>query len=217
MEYELFRSKLKPSVDGALIPGIIRRSSSGLNSYRTAVMELIIEGSIQKRREGMPKKTNNSLRPDPTSQVKRTSEAPNMTIPEVPSTAPAPAPQPSSQTLPNDATGIVTSPASASAKYNASPDPSALLGLGRKKKRVARCQKPPGDVNTNPSPSDPEDFVELECEGCHSKHSRSILLQGVYCPRLFCMTGSDSIKCVGCGTIRVNDVGACTGCHRTFK
>ena len=62
MEYELFRSKLKPSVDGALISGIIRSSSSGLNSHRTAVMELMIEGSIHERRERMFEKAKNNPR-----------------------------------------------------------------------------------------------------------------------------------------------------------
>ena len=214
MEYELFRSKLKPSIDGALIPSIIRRSSSGLNSYRTTVMELMIEGSIQERRERMLEKAKKSLLPDPTPQAKRTSEAPNMSIPEVTSTAPAPAPQLQSQSLPNDATGIVTSPASASAEYNTPPDPSALSRPARKKKRPVRCRKPPADVETNPPPSDSEDFVELECESCHSKQLRSILLPSVVCRQLFCL---GSLKCVACGTIRVDDVDTCTGCHRTFK
>ena len=214
MEYELFRSKLKPSIDGALIPSIIRRSSSGLNSYRTTVMELMIEGSIQERRERVLEKGKKSLLPDPTPQAKRTSEAPNMSIPEVTSTAPAPAPQLQSQSWSNDATGIVTSPAPASAEYNTSPDPSALWRLARKKKRPARYQKPQADVETNPPPSDPEDFVVLECENCHSKQSRSSLLGGLHCGRLPCL---GNMKCVGCGTIRAGNVDACTGCHRTFK
>jgi len=213
MEYELFRSKLKPFINGASVSGTIRSSSSGLNSHRTAVMELIIEGTIQERRKRMFVEAKNSLQPDPT--VKMTGGVPNMSIPEVRSTAPVPAPQPPLQTLPNDATGIVTSPASASAKCNALPDSSALSGRTKKKRGVARSEKPPADVKTNPSPLDPENF-ELECEGCHSKLSRSSLLQGVYCRRVFCLNGSCNMKCIGCGTIRVDDVDACTGCHRTF-
>ena len=212
MEYELFRSKLKPSVDGALISGIICSSSSGLNPHRTAVIELIIEGSIQERRERMFEKGRNSLQPDPTPQAKRTSDAPNTSIPEV--QLPAPVPQPPSQSLPNDAIGIVTSTASASVKHNASPDSSALSGPTKMKTGVARSQKPPADVNTSPSPSGPEDFVELECKGCHSKRSRSSLLGGVYCGRLLCL---GNMKCVGCGTTKAGDVNACTGCHRRFK
>jgi len=216
MEYELFKSKLKPSVDCALVSGIIRSSSSGLNSHRTAVMELMIEGSIQERRERMFAKGKNSLRPDPTPQVKMTSVVLNMSITEVRTTASVPAPQPPSQTLPNDATGIDTSPASTSAKYNPSPDSSALSGPTKKKKGVSRSEKPPADVKMSPSPSGLEDFVELECRDCHSKRSRSSLLGGVYCGRIVCL---GNMKCVGCGTIRVGDPNACacTGCHRTFK
>jgi len=145
MEYELFRSKLKPSFDGALISGIIRGSSSGLNSHRTAVISLIVEGSIQARRERMFKKAKDSSRLDPTPQAKRTSEAPNTSIPEVQLPAPAPAPQPPSQALPNDATGIATNPASASAKYNASPDSLPALSERVKGIKVARSEKPPAE------------------------------------------------------------------------
>jgi len=211
MEYELFQSKLKPSIDGALISGIIRSSSSGLNPHRTAVMELIIGGSIQERRERMFEKAKNSPRSDPTPQAKRTSEAPNTPIPEAQPLAPAPA----SRSLPNAATG--TNPASASAKYNASPDSSALSGPKTEKKRATRSEKPPADVKTNLSPS--KDFVELECEGCHLKRLRS-LPWGVSCPGCFLTSlksGKNRMKCVGCGTIWVDDVDACTGCHRTFE
>jgi len=218
MEYELFRSKLKPSIDRASVSGTIRNSSLGLNSYRTAVMELIIEGSIRERHERMFAEVENGLRPDPTPQVKVTSEAPNMPVPEVQLPPPVSAPQPPSQTLPNDATGIVTSPASASTKYNASLDSSALSGPKKKKNGVAQSERLPADVKTNASPLNPEDFVELECEDCHFKRSRRYLRDGVECGRLLChLGGGGSMKCVGCGTTRVDDADACTGCHRTFK
>jgi len=70
MEHELFQSELKPSVDGALISGMIRSSSSGLHSHRTAAMGLILERSIQERRERMLTKAKNSLRLDPAPQSK---------------------------------------------------------------------------------------------------------------------------------------------------
>ena len=178
-------------------------------------MELMIEGSIQERRERMPEKAKNSSRPDPTPQAKRTSEAPNMSIPEVQRPAPAPAPQLQSQSLPNDTTGIVTSPASASAKYNASPDSSPLSGPKKKKKEVARSKRPPADVKTNPSPS--EDSVELACQNCGVRQLRSHLWSGVYCMPCPLWSGGFKMKCVGCDTIRVDDIGACTSCHRTFK
>jgi len=211
MEYELFRSKLKPSVDCALIPGIIRRSSSGLNSHRTAAIELIIEGSIQERRERMFEKAKNSPRPDPPSQAKGTNITPNISIPEAQPLAPAPAPQPPSQSLPNDTAGIVTSLMSASAEYEASQDSPGLLKPAKKIQGVTRCEEPPADVKTNSSPSD--DSVELECESCHFKRSRSGPWSGAFCTR--CL--SIRMKCVGCGTIFVRGVDACTGCHRKFK
>ena len=211
MEYELFRSKLKPSVDGALVSGIIRSSSSGLNSHRTAAMELIIEGAIQERRERMFEKGKNNLQPDPTPQAKMTSEAPNTSVPEMQLPAPAPAPQPPSQSPPNDSTtGIVTSPASASVKHNASTD-SPALSKRKKGIEVARSKKPLADVKPNPSPF--EDFVELECESCHLKRSRISLWFGSSCTRCPCTM----VRCVGCGTTRASGIDSCTGCRRKFK
>jgi len=215
MEYELFRSKLKPSVDGALISGIIRGSSSGLNSHRTAAISLMVEGSIQACRERMFKKAKDSSRLDPTPQAKRTSEAPNTSIPEVQLPAPAPAPQPPSQASPNDVTGIATNPVSASAKYNELSDSSALSGRA-KGIEVARSEQPPADVKTNLSPS--KDFVELECQGCHLKILRRNLGWGIYCWGCFPKPGPNPrMKCVGCGSILVRSADACTGCHRKFK
>ena len=213
VEYELFRYKLKPSVDGALISDIIRSSSSGLNSYRTATMELLIERSIQERRERIFEKAKNSSRSDPAPQAKRTSVAPNISIPEAQPLAPAPALQPPSQSLPNDTTGTVTSLASASAEYEASQDSSRRLKSAKKIEGATRCEEPSADVNTNPFPS--EDCVELECEGCHLKRLRSSLILGAcaWC----CFVNDAKMKCVGCGTIRAGGVDACAGCHRKFK
>ena len=191
MEYELFRSELKPFVDGALVSGSIRSSSSGLNSHRTAVMELIVEGSIQERCVRMFTEAKNNLQRDPTPQPKRTSDAQD------------------------DTTVSVTSFASASAEYDASQDSTALLESTKKIEGVARYEKPPADVKANPSPS--EDFVELECESCHHKGSRHYSLGGVYCRWIFCQDRRKGMKCVGCGTIRVGDIDACAGCHRKFK
>lgn len=68
MEHELFQSELKPSVDGALISSMIRGSSLGLNSHRAAAMELIIERSIQERRERTFAKAKDELQSDPAPQ-----------------------------------------------------------------------------------------------------------------------------------------------------
>jgi len=216
MEYELFRSRLKPSVDNDLISGIIRRSSSGLNSYRTAIMELIIEGSIQEHRKRMFEKAKNNPRSDPTRQAKRTSVGPNISIPEAQPLAPTPAPalQPQSQSLPNDTTGTASRLASASAEREAPRDSSDLLKLAKKIAGVARCEEPPADVKTNPSPS--ENSVEPECETCHLKGLQSSLFPGA-CVQCILMRKGGRMKCVGCGTIRTGGVDACTSCHRKFK
>ena len=212
MEYELFRYKLKPSIDCALIPGIIRRSSSGLNSHRTTAMELIIEGSIQERRERMFEKAKNSLRSDPTPQPKRSSEARDISIPKVQPSAPAPASQPPPRSLPSGIIGTVTSPKPASSKYKAFEDSWASSKPAKKIKKAVQREEPPADVKTNPSSS--EDFVELACRVCSTKQLRSRLQEGIHCsPCSFWL----KMKCVGCDTIRVDDVGACTSCHRTFK
>ena len=47
---------------------MIRGSSSGLNSHRAAAMELILERSIQDRRERMLAKAKDELGPDPAPQ-----------------------------------------------------------------------------------------------------------------------------------------------------
>ena len=56
MEYELFRSKLKHQADRTLISNIIDSSSSGEHPHRSEAMALVIERSIQERRERMLKK-----------------------------------------------------------------------------------------------------------------------------------------------------------------
>jgi hypothetical protein len=213
MEHELFQSELKRSVDGALVSDIIRDCSSGLNSHRTAAIELILERSIEERRERIfAKAKNNNLRRDSIPRSKRTSEAPDTPTPQVQSLAPAPVPQPPSQSLPDDATGVVTRPVSASVKYERSQDSLAPSKPAKMIKKVARCEEPPADVETNPSPS--EDVVELVCPTCHVKRLQSQLPFGIWCPS--CPQWS-TMKCVGCGTIRVGDVDACTSCHRKFK
>ena len=123
MEHELFQSKLKPSVEGALVPEIIRDSSSGLDSHRTAAMELFFESSIQGRRERMFAKVKTSLCPDLTPWSKETSEGSTVSIPEVKPSAPAPVLQPP-QFLPSDATlDVSTRAVSAPINHETSQNP----------------------------------------------------------------------------------------------
>ena len=93
MEYELFRSELKPSVDGALLSKTIRGSSSGENSHRAAVMESIFERSIQERRDRASMEVNIPLLLRPRSQIKRSSEERKAFIPPVEPLVPVPDPQ----------------------------------------------------------------------------------------------------------------------------
>jgi hypothetical protein len=213
MEHELFQSKLKCSVDGASVSDMIRSSSSGLHSYRTAAIELILERSIEERRERILAK--GSLRSDPTPQPKRTSEAPNTPTPQVQSPAPAPAPQPPSQLLLDDTTRIVTGPASSSTKYERSQDSSAPPELAQILKEVARCTKLSADFETKLSPS--KVFVELACEICNVNQQPRSFWLGDHCS--LCPGGfwGPRLKCVGCGTIKSPGFDACTNCHGKFK
>ena len=206
MEHELFQSKLKPSVDGALVSGIIRSSSSGLNSHRAAAMELILERSIQDRRKRMLAKAKKNVRPDPTPRPK--SGAPDVPTPQVQSST---ASQPSSRPLSNDTTGTATSLASAPVKHETSQDSSAH-SKPAKKVKVTRREELPADVKKNPSP--PDVFVKLACSACGVKQRRNSLWRGLGCGLCSEPWGMD---CTGCGTHRARDTDACVRCHRKFK
>ena len=178
-------------------------------------MELILERSIQERRERMFGKAKTSVRPDPTRRPKRASEAPSVPTPEVQPTPPAPALQSPPQPSPNDrSTGNVTSLASASVKYEASPD-SSVPSKPAKNIEAVSCEQPLAYFNPNPPPS--EDFLELICPRCDVKQPRRDLWLGTYCslcPRL--KEGWTRVRCVGCGT-KADNTDACTGCHGKFK
>ena len=185
---------------------MIRSSSSGSNSHRTAAIELIIERSIQGRRKERFRKEKSSLRSELTQPK---GEAPNTPTPQVHS-PPAPAPQPPSQSLPNATAEIVTSiPSTASLKCEASQDSSALS----KSAKVALREEPAADAKANPSPS--EDFVELVCRRCDVKQLRKNFRYIVCCPCNF--PKKSSMTCTGCRTDTVRNVDVCTGCHKRFK
>ena len=214
MEHELFQSKLKASVDEALVSDMIRSSSSGLNSHRAAVMELIIERCIQDRRERMDRKAKDSVRSDRAPQPK--GEAPDIPTPQVQSPTSVTALQPPSPSQSKDATIITTSPGTASTNHEPSENSSPFGQSKRRAKRVARREEPSADVKTNPSP--PEDFVELACRKCNVKQSRSSLTDDVWCS--LCISSIQtwySMKCTGCGMIRAQNRDACAICHKEFK
>jgi len=217
MEYELFRSELKPSVDGALVSDIIRNSSSGLSSHRTAAIELILERSIQERRERMLfANVKNSVWPNSTTQPGGTGGALGISIPEVQSPVPTPAPQLPPQPPANGISGSFANLAVTMAEREASQGSSALSEPAGEI-NVARGEEQSADVKTDPPTS--EDFVELVCRRCSVKQLRSSLHGGSYvycglCPR---RRKDATMLCVRCGTTGASNVGACTGCHGRFK
>ena len=174
MQHELFQSKLKHSADGALLSGIIRSSSSGQNSHRTAAMELIFEKSIHASRERAFTKVEDSLRPDPTPRSMRACEGPSISILQVQSPIPFTALQPPPQS-PND-----TSIAPASAKYEASQN-SQTLSKPAKRTKVTRREEPPAGAKVSASLS--KDAVQVVRWKCNVEQSRSNLRHGVYCGR----------------------------------
>jgi len=215
MEHKLFKSELKPLVDGALVSNIIRSSSSGLNSHRAAAMELVFERSIQELREKVQMRAftraieiqRSRRQPQPKS------EAPDIPTPKVQSSTLATASQPQSRPLlSNNTTGTAsaTSLASASAKCDALQDSSTLSKPTEQAKQG--YEELPADVKMNSSP--PEVFVELACQKCGVNQPRSNLRCSTncgLCPLPWYM------RCVGCGAFRVDDVDACTSCHGKFK
>ena len=212
MEHELFQSKLKPSDDGASALNIIRDSSSGENSHRAAAIELVLERSIQERRKRMSAKMKSTSRSEPVPQPERCSGKPDISIPRVQVPTPSPAPQPPIRSSPMTTLDLFLGSPSLSGKPATSLNSSTLSKPARKVETTRR-EKPPVDAETNPSPT--EDTVKLICQSCNVKQRRSHLRSGVYCSS--CVGLGATMKCTGCGRIRVDDIKACTKCHRKFK
>jgi hypothetical protein len=209
MEHELFQSKLKPSVDGALLSDIIRSSSSGEHSHRTAAMELILERSIQGRRERVSKKVEDSLQPDPTPKPKRSEPLKTTSQPAerpTPPLASQPPPQPLSSTI---ARILVSTLIAREAPQN----PPPLQKPTKSTKTGAQREEPRPNAIVNTSPS--EDIAQLACSWCNVEQLRRHLRSGVDCR--FCPGSFVGMKCAGCGTMRVSDIEACSNCHKKFK
>ena len=214
MEHELFQSKLKPSVDGALLSNVIRSSSSGKNSYRTTAMELLFERSIQARRKRAFTKVE-EMRPDPTLQPMMSCETPNTSTAQIQSPTPPTALQSTSQSLSNVNTSIVTSPTPAATKHEVSQE-SPNLPKTPQKVEVTRHEGPPADAKIDASSS--EGIMQLVCQRCKVERLRSHPQRGVFCDRCPPLGWlSQLVKCAGCGTPRVSGVEACTYCHQKFK
>ena len=203
MEHELFQSKLKPSVDCAIISHIMETSSSGKYPHRTAAMELILERSIQEYRKRIVAKiAMASSQPDSTPQTKGNNDAPRVPIQQVQP------PGPGSQ-LPPQPSGFVAKYLVRNAnKHEASPGSS---DLSKSTKNTEVVQHEESQKNTKTA----ENFAELVCMDCGLKQQRSNLGSGIYC--VSCPRSSSVMRCVGCGTDRAENVRKCTNCHRKFK
>lgn len=210
MEHELFQSRLKPFVHAALLSKMIRSTSSGENPHRAAAMDLVFERSIQERRERVSTKVKNKVQRDHTPRPERSSNAPDISIPQVES--PLPPPQPPSQLFLDSNTDF-PSLSSPSIKKEAPLDPPTPSKPGRKSKKAVRREEPPADAKINPPPS--EGVVELACRSCGSRQLRSQLRSGIYCS--FCFGPTAVMKCVNCGTIRINLADACDDCCGKFE
>ena len=214
MEHELFQSKLKTSVDGALVSDMIRSSSSGLNSHRTAAIELIVERCIQERRERMSRKAKDGVLSDPTPQPK--DEVSDTPTPQVRSPASVTASRQPSKSLSSEITAIAESLGSTSDDHEASQGSLALSESTKRVEKAARREESPTVVKTNPLPS--EDLVELTCWICDVIQPRSSLTEDVWCSLCISRIRTWSwMKCTGCGVYRPNTVDACAKCHKKFK
>ena len=201
MEYELFRSKLKPLVDRASISNIIESSSSGERPHHAAAMGLILERSIQERRQRTSEKAKNTPQPDSTSQPEKRTSTPTTPIPPVQPPAPAPAPQPLSQ-LSSSST-----PAPASTKTETSPSSSAPSEPGEET-RAGRKKRYRPNTKTN---STLEHTVKMTCSWCNPQKS----VVGWY-HSILCLNSSLPLKCDGCGAANIGSAETCTGCHGWF-
>ena len=206
MEHELFRSKLKPSVDAALLSEMIRSSSSGEHPHRAAVMEAIFERSIRECHGEVLTNAMNASRPDPASQPEGNEGAPNITIPQAQSHTPAPASGPPSHSPPNSAgIGLSAGFMPASVESEVSLTSPTFTRLAKKRKGIR--YEDPADAGLN-SPL-PEDTVELVCRSCGTEGSR-----GTSCITPWCFGAP---MCTGCGNVETEATEACTGCHKRFK
>ena len=204
MEHELFQSKLKHLVDGALLSRIIESSSTGEHPHRTAAMELVIERSVRDRRERMVAKSENTSRPDPTPQP----QGGNIQQVQPPAAVRVPAPQLSSQSSNNNHLDGRQEPTPIKSEV---PSSSGTLPKTTNSGGVAERLR--AAVLTDPPP--PEVLVELVCMSCGVKQRRGILESGIDCSR--CPKSSSVVRCVCCGTIRSKNRRKCTHCHGKFR
>ncbi|KAF9793429.1 hypothetical protein BJ322DRAFT_1103824 [Thelephora terrestris] len=140
-EHDLFCSKLKPLVDRTLLFDIIEDSCLGEHPHRAAAMELVLERSIQQRRERMLVKVKDP-QPDPNMQHQSSEDLTPKLQP------PTPATQPPSQSKSKPVV-VSASPKTSEASRGLStvPEPGKEIKGVRRKKSVTK-------ITTNPSTKD---------------------------------------------------------------
>ena len=208
MEYELFRSKLKPLIETGLLSKTIQSSSSGVNPHQASVIELIFERSIQERRERMLTEVK--------SKPKKSGGVPDASVAKArpPVLAPIPAPQPPPQPLPNDvATGLVPRFVLPAAGHEGPPDPPTTWRPTKQSKKAVQREEPTAGVKANPTPL--EGDIHAECPRCNTRQLRNQLPFGVYCTT--CLGPMVVMRCSGCKMTRARNTEACTGCQKKFK
>ena len=187
-----------------MLTDIIESSASGEHPYRATAMELIIERSIRERRQRTLARSKDTPRPNPTSQLQISGERQNIPAQQAQSAVPASAPLTPPQSL-------LDPIAPATVEHEAPRN--STLSKPVKKPREVQHDEPPANTKVSSQPL--EAIVQLVCVSCGIKQRRSGLLSGVHCS--ICPERRDTMRCLGCGTIRTEDVRACAGCHGRFK
>lgn len=204
MEFELFRSRLKPLVNRTLIPHMIEESSSGKHPHRAVAMGLILERSIQERCKRELDKVKDASPLDSTSQPERSTETPTSPIPHVQPLSPVPTPQPLSQSSSS------SEPTPASTATETAPDSPTLPEPGKDTK-VGHLEEPPENTGANPPR---KHTVKLVCKECGATQPLfTYKFHGLVCPR----ARFSVMMCSGCETKRVGNGDACTNCHGKFE
>ena len=199
MEYKLYQSKLKPLVNRTLIRNIIESSSTGEHPHHSVAMWLIVEKSIQERRERMLERAKNGSQSGSTPEPETSTEAPTDPIPQVKPPTPDPAPQSVSQSSSSSAL------ASASATTEASAD-SSTLSEPREETKAGCLEEPPTYPLPDPSCNH---RVYLPCRTC----GRTTSLSGRRLFRRISYPGKKSLKCGSCGIECLHGTYACTKCR----
>ena len=210
-KHELFQSELKSSVDGALLSKTIRGSSSGENLHRAAVMELIFERSIQERRGRASTEVNIPLLARPGSQIKKSSEEQNASVPPVEPLVPVPDPLGISRHHPKPQ----TTPSEAAPNRKPVPKPEFTKKTIPVATQSDASERQKDTQNVGTGGSKPSEDVYFGClvSSCRVVLRRNQLKDGLYCS---VCPGRTIMVCTNCMHYRDTKVRNCEGCGLTF-